>query len=264
MDLAVGIQMLMASRWPSDQKVMYGLPMTEMLGSMSSTSMENSSKHLGMASRMANRNCKPAPPVVVPDYRVAGPGSSPMDSYSERGIAVGSNGDIWVARLLIIGSTSSAKKVDSWAKSTTVQKVGQEPAMWMNQSEWRLMQKVMCGSRIAANARVDEFNEKREFIKAFGFGVLDGASKLEVCTTTCRTGLKGKEAGELSSPYGIATRNGYVWVSDIHNDRIVKFTEKGEYVAQFGTEGTGNGQFKISGLYFDGQQGGYMGTDWPR
>jgi hypothetical protein len=34
---------------------------------------------------------------------------------------------------------------------------------------------------------------------------------------------------------------GNVWVTDYGNDRVQEFNEKGEYLAQFGSEGTGNG-----------------------
>jgi tripartite motif-containing protein 71 len=92
------------------------------------------------------------------------------------------------------------------------------------------------------NSRVDEFNEHGAFIAAFGFGVLDGAHRLEVCTTVCQAGVYGSEAGEFLEPEGIAVHNGFVWVADTKNNRIEKFTENYEYVSAFGSKGTGDGQ----------------------
>jgi tripartite motif-containing protein 71 len=36
---------------------------------------------------------------------------------------------------------------------------------------------------------------------------------------------------------------GNVWAADKENNRIEKFNSKGEYLSQFGTSGSGNGQF---------------------
>ena len=95
-----------------------------------------------------------------------------------------------------------------------------------------------------SNNRVDEFNEKREFVAAFGFGVVDGTEKFEVCTTVCQRGRSGTGNGQLSEPEGIAAHNGYIWVTDTHNNRVEKFSEKYEYVEAFGSQGKGNGQFE--------------------
>jgi sugar lactone lactonase YvrE len=74
------------------------------------------------------------------------------------------------------------------------------------------------------NNRVQEFNEKGEFIRAFG--------------------TEGTGNGQFKEPRGVATdAKGNVWVTDTGNNRIEEFNEKGEYLSQFGTKGTGNGQF---------------------
>ena len=63
------------------------------------------------------------------------------------------------------------------------------------------------------NSRVDEFEAGGGFVRAWGWGVVDGASKLEVCgpgehpVTVCRKGLSGVGAGELSAPRVIAVDN---------------------------------------------------------
>ncbi len=93
------------------------------------------------------------------------------------------------------------------------------------------------------NNRVDEFNEKREFVAAFGFGVLDGSETFEVCTTVCHRGIHGSGHGQFFEPEGITVRNGHIWVADTNNNRVEKFNEKYEYLETFGTLGKGNGQF---------------------
>ena len=53
------------------------------------------------------------------------------------------------------------------------------------------------------------------FIKAYGWGVSDGASQFETCTSTCQAGIAGGGAGQLFYPNGVATdSSGDVYVSD--------------------------------------------------
>ncbi|HEY5708480.1 MAG TPA: 6-bladed beta-propeller, partial [Solirubrobacterales bacterium] len=58
-------------------------------------------------------------------------------------------------------------------------------------------------------------------------------------------GEEGSGNGQLKQPnLGIATdAEGNVWVADTENNRVQKFNSKGEYLSQFGKEGTGNGEF---------------------
>jgi hypothetical protein len=77
------------------------------------------------------------------------------------------------------------------------------------------------------NRRVDEFEAGGVFMRAWGWGVADGAAKLESCgpdavpvTVECRRGLAGAGAGELSAPRFLAVDNsggvsqGGVYVGD--------------------------------------------------
>ncbi|HWX46102.1 MAG TPA: NHL repeat-containing protein, partial [Solirubrobacteraceae bacterium] len=74
-----------------------------------------------------------------------------------------------------------------------------------------------------ANNNVQEFNKEYKFV-------------LKVTTAN------GKA---FSAPQGVATDSkNDVWIADRPNDRIVELNESGGYVTQFGTGGTGNGQFK--------------------
>ncbi len=95
------------------------------------------------------------------------------------------------------------------------------------------------------NNRVEELSASGAFVKAFGWGVTDGKEEAEVCTGECKAGVAGSGNGEFSIEAGIAVDStGNIWVADYGNNRIQEFNEKGEYLQQFGSEGTGNGQFK--------------------
>jgi sugar lactone lactonase YvrE len=65
----------------------------------------------------------------------------------------------------------------------------------------------------SGNSRVEEFNEKGEFLQKFG--------------------TKGESNGELEQPEGIGVDSkGDVWVADTFNFRVQEFNEKGEYIKQ--------------------------------
>jgi RHS repeat-associated protein len=93
------------------------------------------------------------------------------------------------------------------------------------------------------NNRVQEFTEIGGFLRTFGFGVTNEESKLEVCTSACHAGKAGSGEGELSRPGGIVVSGGHVYVADSGNNRVEEFGTEGAYVAQFGSKGSGNGQF---------------------
>lgn len=65
------------------------------------------------------------------------------------------------------------------------------------------------------NHRVDVFSADGHFLRAFGWGVLNGESELQTCTTSCRMGLSGYGAGELYAPTSIAVNaSGDVYVDE--------------------------------------------------
>jgi sugar lactone lactonase YvrE len=81
------------------------------------------------------------------------------------------------------------------------------------------------------------------FIKAYGWGVLDGASQFETCTSTCQAGIAGSGAGQLYFAYGVATDpSGDVYVADYGNERIDEFSAAGAFIKAIGTFGSGAGQ----------------------
>ena len=114
------------------------------------------------------------------------------------------------------------------------------------------------------DARVNEFNAKEEFVAAFGYGVSSGEEKLQVCTASCKKGNSGTGNGQFAWPYGVAVdTKGDIWVADSIDDRVQEFNEAKEYIGQFGSRGSGAGQFQdeqghgqyveIGGLALDGK-----------
>jgi hypothetical protein len=100
-----------------------------------------------------------------------------------------------------------------------------------------------------SGARVEKFSAEGAFLLAWGWGVADGAARLETCgpaasppTRTCLPGLEGPGSGEFEAPNGIAVDNsgglsqGDVYVEDGRNLRIEKFTPDGQFLLMFGGE----------------------------
>lgn len=98
----------------------------------------------------------------------------------------------------------------------------------------------------AHNDRVEEFSSSGTFIKTFGWGVSNGKDEYETCTKECKAGIAGSGNGQFNVVTGIAIdSSGDIWAVDEGNDRVEEFSEEGGYLQQFGTAGTGAGQFEV-------------------
>ena len=99
----------------------------------------------------------------------------------------------------------------------------------------------------ASNNRVSVFSTTGVFIRAFGKGVNPGAGSPDICTnvTSCRTGLSGSAAGQLSFPLGVAVSVGEVYVSDSSNSRVNVYGTDGTFARSFGTNGSAAGQLSF-------------------
>jgi hypothetical protein len=98
------------------------------------------------------------------------------------------------------------------------------------------------------NSRVEEFNVWGEFIRAWGWGVIDGAPEAQVCTrqTGCQAGIEGAASGQVAQPMGIAVdQGGNVWVEEMVTEtqffgeksiRVQKFTPEGKFLLMVGGE----------------------------
>ena len=96
-----------------------------------------------------------------------------------------------------------------------------------------------------ANNRIDQFSSSGSFMRAWGWGVENGASGLETCFSTCQTGAGGSGFGQLNAPEGVTLdSSGNVYVGDSANNRIDEYSPVGVFFQSFGTAGTGSGQFE--------------------
>ncbi|HTZ63360.1 MAG TPA: hypothetical protein VMB51_04595 [Solirubrobacteraceae bacterium] len=59
----------------------------------------------------------------------------------------------------------------------------------------------------AANNRVERFSQTGEFISTWGWGVSDGKSEFEICTSGCQAGVVGEAEGQFDAPEAIAVDN---------------------------------------------------------
>jgi RHS repeat-associated protein len=93
------------------------------------------------------------------------------------------------------------------------------------------------------NSRLEEFSAEGTPMLVAGWGVKDGKSEAETCTSSCQAGVSGSGAGQFFNPESVAIAEGNVYVVDRGNNRIEVFSATGSYKRQFGSKGTGNGQF---------------------
>ena len=61
-----------------------------------------------------------------------------------------------------------------------------------------------------------------------------------------RWGTAGTENGQFMVPHSMAfDSEGNIYVTDVNNHRIQKFTSDGEFITKWGSEGNGDGQFGL-------------------
>jgi sugar lactone lactonase YvrE len=94
------------------------------------------------------------------------------------------------------------------------------------------------------NNRIQKFDGNGSFLKMWGWGVDDGVSELQVCTSSCQAGISGDGDGQLHYPAGIAVdASGTVYVADDWNARVQMFDGEGVFLGKWGSLGAGNLQF---------------------
>jgi len=94
------------------------------------------------------------------------------------------------------------------------------------------------------NDRLQKFTPDGDFLAAWGWGVDDGTSEPQVCTSGCTYGEKGTGDGQFDNPYGVGVDDvGRVWVADSANDRVQLLSPTGSFMTKWGVNGTGDGEF---------------------
>jgi hypothetical protein len=92
------------------------------------------------------------------------------------------------------------------------------------------------------NRRIEKFSSEGSFLLAWGWGVADGRTHtLQTCRTRCFAGLRGPGPGQLDFAEGVAIDNdprsqsfGDLYVVDIGNHRVEKYTPTGRFLLMFG------------------------------
>jgi hypothetical protein len=95
--------------------------------------------------------------------------------------------------------------------------------------------------------RVEVFHSNGAFARSFGWGVLNGAAELQICTAQpCHNGIEGSGPGQFRWEDEIAVDNAYegganpsygdVYVVDQRNFRVEKFDPEGHFLLMFGGE----------------------------
>jgi hypothetical protein len=119
------------------------------------------------------------------------------------------------------------------------------------------------------NHRIDELEPDGAFMRAWGWGVVDGKDELEVCgpdafppTATCQVGISGSGAGQFVHPVFIAVDNstglsqGAVYVGDFGDHLVTKFSAEGALEGTWGnTTPTPDGQLGPFGTDPEGPDG---------
>ena len=97
---------------------------------------------------------------------------------------------------------------------------------------------------VADGNRVREFSNNLELELGFGWGVKDEKGVFESCTSECKLGIPGAREGQFNQPHGVAV-DGHsdVFVADTNNNRVAELSATGKYITQFGSSGSGAGNF---------------------
>jgi sugar lactone lactonase YvrE len=168
---------------------------------------------------------EPAKPYIYVSA-VSGEGSGPGNLSAPDATASDAEGNVWVSdaghnRVQEFGSKGEFK-LQFGATGTGNGQFTSMHAIAVNQSTGNLY--------VAAASRVQEFNSKGEYLRQWG--------------------ATGTATGKFELLRGVAIDpEGHVWtleagLEETFKPRLQEFSAEGTYIAQFGSEGTGNGQFK--------------------
>ena len=162
------------------------------------------------------------------------------------GIAVDSSGNVYATEVLqnqVEKFDSSGNPVTTWGSPGTAEGEFSDPFGIATDPSGNVYVNEL------TNGRVQEFDSSGVFVRMWGWGVDDGTSALQTCTSSCQAGLiNGSEDGKIKFPdLGIAVDSSdNVYVSEQGNSRIEEFDVSGATVSftrKWGTQGSGDSQF---------------------
>ncbi len=157
------------------------------------------------------------------------------------GVAIDGNGNLWV-------TDSSNNRIQKFSASGTFLGAYGSKGSAGGQFElpWAIAINDVSGNVYVGdydNSRIEEFSSTGAFVRTFGFGVSNGKSEFQICTSSCGRGISGSGNGQIAAPTGITVdAQGNVWVANLVYNDVEEFSEQGEYLRRFGTKGSGNGQ----------------------
>jgi DNA-binding beta-propeller fold protein YncE len=93
------------------------------------------------------------------------------------------------------------------------------------------------------NHRIVKFDSSGNFLATWGWGVSDGSTASQVCTSGCQAGIPGSGPGQFTTPRYIEVDNsagpsaGDVYIADTADDLVQKFDPSGDLISTWGSAG---------------------------
>ncbi len=182
------------------------------------------------------------PPTYSSSFGTYGTGNGQLRE-PEGGLATDAAGNVWVS------DTENSRLEEFNSKGEFVRTVGSSGE---GAGQFKTTYGVTVDSKgnvwatDEGNNRVEEFTGEGTFIKTFGWGVANGESKFQVCTSSCRTGLKGSGNGEFYVPEGIVVDSkGNIFVADRGNKRVQEFNTEIAWVRNIAKSEEKEGPFYL-------------------